>query len=170
MRKIVITGPESSGKTTLASKLADHFKIQFVPEFARTYLANLDRPYQEADLLNIAKGQLEWHNDPKYHQKGIQICDTGFLVLKIWSDFKYGRCHPWIMDQFYNHPPDLYLLCHPDLPWHFDPLRENPDDRNKLMEMYQKELESTGFPCGNIMGEMDERLERGIEWVNGRIG
>lgn len=158
MQRIVITGPESTGKTTLAKQLAAHFKTSFVPEYARYYLSNLGRPYQEDDLLEIAKGQLEWQNDPQYHGPTVQICDTGFLVLKIWSEYKYGQCHPWILQQYYDHQPDLYLLCDIDLPWQFDPLRENPNERVTLMNIYRKELENSGCQFVEISGQEEERF------------
>lgn len=169
MKKIVITGPESTGKSTLATQLAEHFQVPFVPEYARTYLTNLHRPYQEEDLLQIAKGQFECQNDPLFQGHAIQICDTGFLVLKIWSEYKYGRCHPWILDQFHQHPPDLYLLCDIDLPWQFDPMRENPNDRLELMGIYRRELRMSGFNYVVISGSLEERLRMAVDGVWGTV-
>lgn len=164
MRKIVITGPESTGKTTLARQLADHFNVQPVPEFARSFLEQLGRPYMESDLVDIAKGQLALSQKPEYKKEPVQICDTGFLVLKIWSEFKYGRCHPWILEQFQLERPDLYLLCDIDLSWSFDPFRENPhqSDREELMNRYLSQLEMTGMPYEIVSGQGEERFKNAL--------
>ena len=139
--KIVLTGPESSGKTTLAKALAAHYQTVWVPEYARNYLEPLGLDYQEEDLLHIAKGQLDLEEQFANQSKGLLFCDTGLIVLKIWSEYRFGRCHPWILEQLQHRHYDLYLLCSPDIPWHYDPLRQNALDRELLFELYPKEME-----------------------------
>lgn len=162
MRKIVLTGPESSGKTSLAEALAKHYGAPAAPEYARTYLENLDRSYVEEDLLHIAQGQLAWEKE--YADKAGEwlIIDTSLVVLKIWSEYKYGRCHPFILENLHERRYDLFLLCRPDLPWSFDPLREHPDKREELFSIYQRELTALGFPYEVISGHGEERVARAL--------
>ena len=162
MRKIVLTGPESSGKTTLAKQLAGHFGTGWVPEFARGFLEKLDRPYREADLLEIAQGQVASENEWANKTSGLLFLDTSLEVVKIWSEVVFGRCHPLIKEQLHNRLPDLYLLCRPDLPWEPDPLRENPGDRHVLFDLYQHELTGLGVHFIEINGMGNERIEKAI--------
>jgi NadR type nicotinamide-nucleotide adenylyltransferase len=164
-RKIVITGPESTGKSQLASGLAAHFNTVVVPEFARTYIDGLNRPYDESDLFDIARGQLALENDGLSRAEKMLFCDTGFLVLKIWSMHRYNRCHPFILEQLKRNPGDLYLLCNIDLPWEFDPQREHPHLRQFFFDWYQRELKQYGFPHLVISGQGEQRLQHAIEGV-----
>ena len=136
MLKIIITGPESSGKTTLCKALSKHFNLPFSKEYAREYLDKLDRDYIKDDLLSIAQGQLE-------SELSSQLLDTDLITIKIWSEYKYGKCDKWILDQIEKEKKEkrFYLLCSPDIPWQADKQRENPNDRVELFEIYKKELE-----------------------------
>ncbi|MFP4090612.1 MAG: AAA family ATPase [Cyclobacteriaceae bacterium] len=154
--KVIITGPESSGKTTLARQLATVFAEPWVPEFARDYINTLDRKYQETDLLEIARGQIKREEEYTKEANQLLICDTGLEVLKIWSEYRFGRCHPWILEQLEKKRPELYLLCAPDIPWEYDPQRENPDDRQELFEIYRKEL--SGQNVQEVSGSRQQRL------------
>jgi len=138
--KIVLTGPESSGKSKLTQGLAKYYDTFWVPEYARNYLARLHRPYTATDILQIAKEQSEIQKQAGVKSNPLLICDTGLLVLKIWLQYKYQISDPWIEDQFKKDAADLYLLCRPDIPWEEDPLRENPDNRAALFELYLQAL------------------------------
>ena len=137
MLKVIITGPESSGKTTLCKSLSNHFKIPFSEEYARKYLEKIERNYNEEDLIKIAEAQL------KSEQK-LKILDTDLITIKIWSYYKYGSCDKWILEQVekQKHTKRFYLLCKPDIAWEEDKLRENPKNRMELFEIYKKELEN----------------------------
>ena len=163
MRKIVITGPESSGKTTLAASLAKHYQVPWVAEYARDYLNQLDQPYQEKDLLTIAQGQIS-REDRAAQITDLLICDTSLLVIKIWSEYRYDHCHPWILEQLAQRPVDLYLLCIPDIPWEYDPQRENAQDRDILFKQYQQAL--TDQPYVTIQGNRIQRLQQAINAIN----
>ncbi|RMG77772.1 MAG: ATPase [Bacteroidetes bacterium] len=165
MRKVILTGPESSGKTTLARQLAGHFKTVWVPEFARTFLQQLDRPYLESDLPLIAKGQWALIAEKAPFARRFLFCDTGMLVLKVWSVYKFGRCHPFILEQLQKHQNDLFILCRPDIPWEPDPLRENPDNREELYDLYRQELQSGGFDFIETGGSPDQRLQKIIQYL-----
>jgi len=162
MLKIVVTGPESTGKTTLASQLAKQFKTICVPEYARTYIDGLNRKYRESDLLEIAKGQVFIEDEMAAKSAGLLFLDTSLEVIKIWAEFRFGKCHPWILEQLQKRRNDLYLLCAPDLPWAFDPQRENPDDREELFRLYQKVLTEMPVPFQEISGAGEVRLAQAI--------
>lgn len=162
IRRIAVTGPESTGKSMLAEQLAGHYGTVWVPEFARAYLDNLGRPYREEDIPEIARGQFRAEHDLAAIASGYLFCDTELLVTKIWSEVKYGRCHPWITETMALHPHDLYLLCDIDLPWEFDPLREHPDLRGYLFGLYRDELEARGWPYAVISGLGAQRLRNAI--------
>ena len=163
MQKIILTGPESSGKTTLAQQLATHFQVEWLPEYAREYLQKINRNYEEADLLKIAKGQfLQEENalqNAALKNEKFLIVDTSFLVLKIWSIVKYRKCDSFILNQLNEQKQALFILCGSEIDWEFDPLRENPKDRNKLYLMYKKELEEMNAHFIEVKGSPEERLE-----------
>ena len=158
MKRVVVIGPESTGKTDLAEALSKHFGTVLVSEFAREFLTYLDRPYEQGDLLTIAKGQsdaeqsarvkLRLKANAKFSSRfktkaapaDLMICDTDLRVIRIWSLVKYGVCEPWIDLQIAQCKTDLYLLCKPDLPWTPDPLRENEHDLAALYEKYKQDL------------------------------
>jgi NadR type nicotinamide-nucleotide adenylyltransferase len=165
IRKIAITGPESTGKSMLAAKLASYFHTVWVPEYAREYLEQLGRPYTEGDILQIAQGQManEELQLPKANR--FLFCDTELLVTKIWSEVKYKRCHPWILESLEVNRYDLYLLCDIDLPWQYDPLREHPDQRQYLFDLYHSELKSRNFPFAIVCGTGPDRLANAVEII-----
>ena len=166
MIKICITGPESSGKTTLATQLAEHFEAQLISEFAREYLEEHGPEYQESDLLTIAQVQFERESRAKGN---MIICDTGLEVIQIWSEWKYGDCHSWIKEKVLRADYDLYLLCRPDLPWEADPLRESERDLNELFRRYGAVISKSSIPSRIVSGIGPIRLETAVDFVNERI-
>ena len=167
--KIIITGPESSGKTTLCQQLSTHFKIPFSKEFAREFLSDLDKEYTQNDLLEIAKGQLASEQLTTSNQQ-LSIHDTDLITIKIWSEYKYGNCEKWILDAIEKQKTEkrFYLLCKPDLKWDYDPLRENPTNRKELLAIYKNELENLGHKFFIIKGQ--DRKEQAIESLTTNFG
>ena len=155
LHKIIITGPESSGKTTLCNALSKHFNLPFSKEYAREYLEKLNSNYTQDDLLKIAKGQLQTEN-------GLQLLDTDLITLKIWSEYKYGSCDNWILTQIEKQKIEnrFYLICKPDIPWQADKQRENPNDREELFKIYKQELDDLGHKYFIVKGE--NRMENSI--------
>lgn len=160
MQRIAIVGPESSGKTTLALALSERLGAAMVPEAARAFLTGLGRPYAEADLLTIAKLQVEREELEAAARSGcgLLLCDTDLLTILIWSEEKFGRCDPWIEAECERRRFGLWLLCRPDIPWEPDPLRENPHDRDRLFMVYASRLQRLGRPFRIIEGTLEQRL------------
>ncbi len=166
LKRISISGPESSGKTWLSRQLADHYRTRFVEEYSREYLEIHGAGYGIEDVVRIAKGQLERENAMARQCEHLLFCDTDLLVTKIWCEVVYHRCPAWIEDRFHDHVYDLYLLCFPDIPWEADPLRENPNDRDILFDLYQKALEEKGLPFKIVKGLGEARLKNAITFVD----
>ncbi len=144
MNKIVISGPESSGKTTLFNELCNFFSIEGVSEYARHYIDRLDRNYNYDDILKIAKYQYDSEQHNQKNNNSYLITDTDLLTLEIWCEVKYGKCHQFISDKLRDNLPSIYLLCYPDIPWEEDPQRENPNDRVDLFNIYENKIKSLG--------------------------
>ncbi|MEN8225738.1 MAG: ATP-binding protein [Bacteroidota bacterium] len=163
--RIAITGPESTGKSELSRKLAEHYNSIWVPEYAREYLSQLNRGYRYEDILSIARGQVKLEEERIAGANKYLFCDTELLVCKIWSEEKFGKCDPWILEKLRTQHYDLYLLCNTDILWKPDPLRENPDDRNRLFNLYQKELQENDFPFEIIQGTGEKRVNSAIKAI-----
>ncbi len=164
--KVVLTGPESTGKSTLSKKLAAHYQTVCVPEYARSYIAALDRPYNSEDILQIAKGQLKLEDEFSSKASKILFSDTALLVPKIWSEVAYGFCPDWIENQLISREYDLYLLMSPDIDWKPDPQREHPHFRVQLFEMYKDVLQKLHTPYVIIEGTYKNRLEMAIQAID----
>ncbi|GJM33786.1 MAG: nicotinamide-nucleotide adenylyltransferase [Saprospiraceae bacterium] len=167
--KIIITGPESAGKSWLTQSLASHFDAPCLLEYSREYLAQLNRPYREEDLLRMAQGHLQREALMEADQQPLVFIDTGLLVIKIWGLYKYGRIDSWIDVQLRAQTEVHYLLCAPDLPWEDDPLRENPQDREVLFELYHQALVELGNPFAVVRGVGEARLDGAVSVVEGWI-
>jgi NadR type nicotinamide-nucleotide adenylyltransferase len=165
-KKVCVIGPECTGKSDLSKYLASYYKTVCVDEYARAYLNKLNRPYEQSDLTKIAHGQLrmedEWHNDAK----DLMICDTNAIVIKVWSEFKYGNCEPEILKLIAQTKYDLYLLTYIDIPWENDPLREHPDKREHFWFIYKQEIEKSKVPFVEIGGSREERRKKAIAAVD----
>jgi nicotinamide riboside kinase len=160
MKRIIFTGPESTGKSTLAIQLAHHFSANYQAEYAREFLMQRNGVYEFEDLDCIAAEQEKRWNS--FETGNLQICDTDYLVLKIWSSYKFGKVSPFIAQGFANQQCAHYFLCYPDIPWEPDPLRVNEHERHELFQMYLAELEATNCSFTIIKGTFEERVEQCI--------
>ncbi len=165
LKRVSITGPESTGKSKLAAWLSEVYQTLWVPEYAREYLEKNGPDYLLKDVVAIARGQLERENIAAQKVKKVLFCDTDLLVTKIWCEVVFGTCPDWIEQHFQLHRYDLYLLCYPDLPWEPDPLRENPDNREELFELYRRALEENELPYRIVKGFGAERFENARTFV-----
>lgn len=166
IKKVAIVGPECTGKSELSAFLGEHYKTNWVREYARAYLDNLNRPYEESDLLKIAHGQLRMEDEWASSANELLICDTNLIVIKIWSHYKYGRCDDEIIQMINSRKYDLHLLTYIDLPWEADPQREHPTERARLWQLYKKELDSQNVPYVEIKGERAQRQTTAINAIN----
>lgn len=165
LKRIAVTGPESTGKSTLSAALAKALNTIWVPEYAREYLNALGRPYQEQDLLEIAKGQLRSEDQLADKASAYLICDTDLWVIKIWSEHKYGRCHPWILEQLKERRYALHILTYIDIPWEEDPLREHPDLRAYFYNTYKATLVAHGINFIEVKGDLEERVKKTLKAI-----
>ncbi len=195
LKKIVVLGPESTGKSTLCKQLAEHYNTLWCPEYAREYLLKHGMNYSFDDLLTIAKEQLiledkysldvgktgrpedgRTASDDKPGSSGLTdqlpsrllFIDTDMYVMKVWCEFVFDNCHRFILDQVVERKYDLYLLCNVDLPWVKDELREYPDldSRQRLYFIYQDIMINQSVPWADISGGYEQRLETAIRAVN----
>ena len=187
LKKIVVIGPESTGKSTLCQMLANQYQTAWVKEYAREYLLMNGTAYSFENLLDIAKGQIALEdaalhlinkknnilainaaNSPFTNQHSNIFVDTDMQVMKVWCEFVFGKCHHWILNQIVERKYDLYLLCNIDLPWVKDELREYPDlvTREKLYHHYKDIMINQQVPWIDISGTYDERLQKAIVAVD----
>lgn len=170
---LVTTGPESSGKTTLARDLSLHMQAPLVTEASRDYLNALyaARPgtvYQQSDLLAIAKLQLQREQEALAPGPPCLVCDTDLLVIVVWSEVKYGSCEPALLDLFTQSlrlAPRHYLLCDHRIPWEPDPLREHPHARDMLYLRYLDKLALLDLKLTRVSGAPDERLRQALQSI-----
>jgi nicotinamide riboside kinase len=159
MFTVVVTGPESTGKTEICKFLAASFGTAFIPEYAREYMASLDRPYNYEDVERIARvqvAQLAQYRDGKLP---ILFLDTYLIITKVWFREVYGRVPDWIDEKLREAGIDLFLLCYHDIRWLPDPLRENPEPRRSILyEAYLEEIKQLGRPCEVVRGRGAERF------------
>ena len=179
IQKIVVLGPESTGKSTLCAALATHYQTIWTPEYARTYLSKHGTKYSYDDLLTIAKGQIE--NEEKSIEllgQNIEdnksqvtnnklIIDTDMYVMKVWCEYVFNNCHHYILEQINQRKYDLYLLCDIDLPWTADEMREYPnaEPRLELFTIYKELLINQNTPWGIVSGIDAQRTTNAIELI-----
>ena len=161
-RKILITGPESTGKSTLCAELSLYYKASWIKEYAREYLAENGVEYRESDLLKIAQEQFLRQNQALTKASSYLFCDTGLEVMKVWAEYKYHRCDPWITGNMAEQNFSAVFLCDIDIPWEDDPLREYPDpqQRHDFLELYKQELTEIYGGYSLISGTVQERVQK----------
>ena len=164
-KKIVLTGPESVGKTTLTKYLSEYYKVPCIYEIARTYLNNNGIHYTQKDVLQIAKLQIKQEKELLKSKHNLIFIDTDLINIKIWLQVVYNNCPNWIDDYLKNYPASLHLLLYYDLPWEYDPLRENPNKRAELFEMYLTEIQQYKMPYVVIKGNFQQRNLMAVEAV-----
>ncbi len=177
IKKIVIIGPESTGKSTLCEELAAHYKTIWVKEYAREYLETNGTEYRYEDLYTIALGQIAGeekaiseliNRQPSTVNCQPLFIDTDLYVMKVWSEFVFNKCDNRILKGITQRNYDLYLLCDIDLPWVEDNLREYPDleSREKLFHFYKESMTEQQTPWVLIRGNYEERLQVAINAVD----
>lgn len=168
--KIVLFGPESTGKTTLAKELAAHFNTHWVPEYMRTYLEKKWNAYNRSceieDLRAIAIGQMASENQLSKTANQVLFCDTNLLEIKVYSEVYYqGYCDPLIAKYAEINSYDLYFLTYIDVPWEADVLRDKPFEREQMYANFKKALEKYNKPYVVLSGSLEERLNIAVKQV-----
>jgi NadR type nicotinamide-nucleotide adenylyltransferase len=178
VKKIVIIGPESTGKSTLCALLAQYYNTLWCPEYAREYLLAHGKKYDYNDLLAIAKGQVALEDEyltkaTKQAEflkqtKPLLLVDTDMYVMKVWCEYVFKKCHQYIINKITQRKCDLYLLCNIDLPWVEDELREYPDLqlREELFIIYKGILMSQRVPWTIISGNYEERFQLAVRSIS----
>lgn len=169
--KIVLFGPESTGKTTLAKQLADYYETLWVPEFMREYLQKKWDLNQEkvskSDLLPIAFGQMKIENEAALICKNLLLCDTNLLEIKVYSEYYYnGFCPPEIKNATLNNRYDFYFLTAIDTVWEADDLRDRPEEREKLFRIFETELIKNNLPFKILEGSEPERMKAAVKTID----
>ena len=152
--KIGIIGPESTGKSTLASYLAHRYGGVLVPEYAREYMEKraCASAYTYEDVVNIAQQQVQQLQNSIHggitegYRSNVVFFDTELIITKVWFLHKFGKCPEFVEKALHDYPMDVYLLCYPDMEWEPDPVRENPDIREYLFDWYEREIQALGIP------------------------
>ena len=177
LKKIVIIGPESTGKSTLCEQLSKYYGAPLVKEYAREYLITNGNNYTFDNLLDIAKGQITKEEiaiaeaiqtTNSNTETPLVFIDTDMYVMKVWCEYVFNKCHSWILNTIVTQKYDLYLLCNVDLPWIKDELREYPDliTREKLYHHYKDIMVNQSVPWIDISGNYEERLQKAIKGVD----
>jgi HTH-type transcriptional repressor of NAD biosynthesis genes len=169
--KVVLFGPESSGKTTLSRQLARHYNTVWAPEFAREYLQkkwNNERKTCEAnDLIPIAIGQMKLENKLAIKADKILICDTDLLETKVYSEEFYGGFVDENLDKAANENHyDLYLLTYIDTPWEADDLRDRSEQRLEMFTAFESALKKHKRPYKLLKGDKQTRLQTAVKVID----
>ncbi|WP_242203895.1 AAA family ATPase [Aestuariivivens insulae] len=169
--KVVLFGPESTGKTTLSRQLARHYNSVWVPEYAREYLQNKwnneRKTCEPKDLLPIAEGQMLLENELAQKTDTVLFCDTDLLETKVYSEAYYlGTCDPMLEKYALENTYNLYFLTYIDIPWEADDLRDKPNEREHMFNAFQDTLIKYNRPYVLLKGNKKERLEESIRHID----
>lgn len=163
---IVFTGPESTAKSTLSKEVSQLLNAHLETEFARDYVANLNRPYNYDDVVRIAKSQIGTYRNACGMNKHLVVFDTFLIITKVWFKEVYGKMPGWFEDFLAEVKIDLHLLCYPDIEWVADGVRENKEKRLYLFEQYEFELKRYNFNYHIINGHGPDRYQQAINHIN----
>lgn len=164
--KIAVIGPESTGKSEMAKRLASEFDTFFVPEYARYYCEDLNRQYTMQDEMNIFYGQIALEDSfLAVVKESVLICDTCFLTVKVWSDHLFDYTPTQVLEERNTRKYDFYLLMDIDLPWEDDPLRDFPEERDHFLQVWKNELAAVSAEYRLISGLGEARFQNGIRAV-----
>lgn len=164
-RRVVVTGAESTGKTTLAAALAAHYDVPWVPEYARAYAAEAAAPLTYADVAPIARGVLAAEAAAEAAGARLLLFDTDLLSTWLYSHHYYGTCPAFVAAAL--RAADLYVLCADDIPWTPDPgQRDGPAVRAALQPRFRAELERRAWPFVEVSGPPEVRLAAAVQAID----
>jgi NadR type nicotinamide-nucleotide adenylyltransferase len=169
-KRVCVFGPESTGKSTLTRRLADHFRTTFVPEYARTLLEFQCGAVTASDMEPIARGQAASEEALARSARRVLLCDTDALTTVIWSEALFGSAPEYVRALAANRTYDLTLLCDVDVPWVADPVRYRPADRDQFFSRCRAAFEEHRRPYVVIRGDWESRFRSAVAAVEGVIG
>lgn len=158
IKKIAFVGPESTGKTSLCKELSVLFKEPWVKEMSRDYLENFRGKYTINDILEISKLQLTQEKLEMKFAKKFLFCDTNSLVNIVWAKYVFDWEGTELTSNYYPKNYNHHFLCDIDVPWQFDPLREHPNNRKEIFELYKFYLEKWEIPYSILSGSLENRI------------
>ena len=164
--RVVLTGSESTGKTTLAHRLAAHYGTVASREFVREYAIARDNQLGFEDHGPIARGQMAAEDEAVARAHRVAFIDTDLVSTAVYCEHYYGRCPAWIADAAVARAGDLYLLMNIDVPWVPDPARDRGDRRQEMHGLFRDRLERLGLPYVEISGDWDQRFAAGVHAVD----
>ena len=156
-RRVVVIGSESTGKTTLARRLAERYRTVWVPEYARAWLDAKGSPLDEGDVERIARGQISAEDEAAWKARELVVLDTSILSTVVYATHYYGACPAWIVREAHARHDGLYLLTDIDVPWVADPQRDRGGRRAEMHALFVEALESRALPYIVVRGDWDER-------------
>lgn len=162
IQRVVLTGPESTGKSVLSQKLAAHFSTSYVEEYGRTYCERFGTDLTPLDFAHIAGGHLLREEEAARRANRVLICDTDLIVTQIWAEIYLDHCPQWILEMNHSRRYDLFLLLDTDIPWVDDGTRGYDHVREAQWERLREEMESRNLPYVQISGDFDQRLAQAI--------
>jgi NadR type nicotinamide-nucleotide adenylyltransferase len=168
--RIVLTGSESTGKSTLAAELARYFRVELVPEFVRSFAEQKNGPIDFSDHGPIARGQMALEDAHSARASRLVVQDTDLLSTVVYCRHYFGRCPAWIEEAAQARRPDLYLVCQPDIPWVADGIRDREHLREAMQELFQRAVTASGALSLDLRGNRQERLARAIAVINELVG
>lgn len=166
LTRIVLTGSESTGKTTLAAQLAAHYNVEFVSEFVREYAAQKGEPVAMSDHGAIARGQMALENEYAARADNLLFQDADLLSTVAYYTHYSGSCPQWIVDEAVRRRPDLYLLANIDTPWVADGIRDRGDRRGEMHQMFVDTLTQLDASHVELNGLGVVRLQNAIRLVD----
>ena len=166
IKRIALIGPESTGKTLLCMRLAEHYKTVWVPEYARIFMTKLKRQYNYDDVVHCARVQMQTEDEMIKQANHFLFCDTELINYKIWFEDKFQKVPEWLDKEIEKRKYDLYLLTSPDLPWIAETVRENPTRRKYFFDLYLSEMEKRNFRYRIISGTEEARSELAINLID----
>ena len=174
MKRVVLTGSESTGKTTLAERLARHYRVSWVPEFVRDYAEAKGAPLDASDVDAIARGQIAREDDYQSraarNDERVLIGDTDLLSTAVYAAHYYGRAPDWIVEAAHNRRPGLYLLLDIDLPWIPDPQRDRGHLRSEMQALFRAAVEASGAPFVLVSGDSATRFTSACAAIDALMG
>jgi NadR type nicotinamide-nucleotide adenylyltransferase len=166
VKRVVLTGSESTGKTELARRLGAHYGVEFVAEFVRTFAEAKGGPLEFSDHDAIARGQMALEDAALARGESLVVQDTDLLSTALYCDHYYHRVPEWIVEEVRRRRPDLYLLMDIDVPWIPDPARDRGDRREEMHELFERAVRKSGARYELVRGSWEERYRQAVRAID----